>query len=162
MAQLGSGTFVKSSGLTLDAKPTTIAALTADDVCTYVQLKGLEITEIYDGNGQYANPNVTFKDADGKTIQLYKAVLPKNGDSWAFAVGDKVDVTAAVGTNNGTLQLRNTVADEIRAAGSVNDPITDDMIPDGTLTVKEARGHHHQDRKCLRGGSGGVSLRQRL
>ena len=53
-------------------------------------------------------------------------------------MGDKVDVTAAVGTNNGTLQLRNTVADEIRAAGSVNDPITDDMIPDGTLTVKEA------------------------
>ena len=138
MAQLGSGTFVKSSGLTLNAKPTTIAALTVDDVCTYVQLKGLEITEIYDNNGQYANPNVTFKDADGKTIQLYKAVLPKNGDSWAFAVGDKVDVTAAVGTNNGTLQLRNTVADEIRAAGSVNDPITDDMIPDGTLTVKEA------------------------
>ena len=89
MAQLGSGTFVKSSGLTLNAKPTTIAALTADDVCTYVQLKGLEITEIYDNNGQYANPNVTFKDADGKTIQLYKAVLPKNGDSWAFAVGDK-------------------------------------------------------------------------
>ena len=121
-----------------NAKPTTIAALTADDVCTYVQLKGLEITEIYDNNGQYANPNVTFKDADGKTIQLYKAVLPKNGDSWAFAVGDKVDVTAAVGTNNGTLQLRNTVADEIRAAGSVNDPITGDMIPDGTLTVKEA------------------------
>lgn len=74
-------------------------------MCTYVQLKGLEITEIYDNNGQYANPNVTFKDADGKTIQLYKAVLPKNGDSWAFAVGDKVDVTAAVGTNNGTLQL---------------------------------------------------------
>ena len=138
MAQLGSGTFVKSSGLTLNTKPTTIAALTADDVCTYVQLKGLEITEIYDNNGQYASPNVTFKDADGKTIQLYKAVLPKNGDSWAFAVGDKVDVTAAVGTNNGTLQLRNTVADEIRAAGSVNDPITDDMIPDGTLTVKEA------------------------
>ena len=29
-------------------------------------------------------------------------------------------------------------ADEIRAAGSVNDPITGDMIPDGTLTVKEA------------------------
>ena len=138
MAQLGSGTFVKSSGLTLDAKPTTIAALTANDVCTYVQLKGLEITEIYDNNGQYANPNVTFKDADGKTIQLYKAVLAKNGDSWAFAVGDKVDVTAAVGTNNGTLQLRNTVADEIRAAGSVNDPITGDMIPQGALTVKEA------------------------
>ena len=37
-----------------------------------MQLKGLEITEIYDNNGQYANPNVTFKDADGKTIQLYK------------------------------------------------------------------------------------------
>lgn len=131
-------------------------------MCTYVQLKGLEITEIYDNNGQYANPNVTFKDADGKTIQLYKAVLPKNGDSWAFAVGDKVDVTAAVGTNNGTLQLRNTVADEIRAAGSVNDPITDDMIPDGALTVKDAGAITTKTENVSVVGPGGVSLRQRL
>ena len=79
MAQLGSGTFVKSSGLALNAKPTTIAALTADDVCTYVQLKGLEITEIYDNNGQYASPNVTFKDTDGKEAS-YKIVGSQESD----------------------------------------------------------------------------------
>ena len=59
---------------------------------------------------------INTDDADGKTIQLYKAVMEKKDGKWAFAVGDKVDVTAAVGTFNGTLQLRNTLADEIRAA----------------------------------------------
>ena len=77
LPQLGSGTFKKSSGLTLTAKATTIGALTDKDVCGYVKLKGLEITEIYDNNGQYTSPNVTLKDADGKTIQLYKAVMEK-------------------------------------------------------------------------------------
>ena len=138
LPQLGSGTFKKSSGLTLTAKATTIGALTDKDVCGYVKLKGLEITEIYDNNGQYTSPNVTLKDADGKTIQLYKAVMEKKDGKWAFAVGDMVDVTAAVSTFNGTLQLRNTLADEIRAAGTIVDPISDDMIPAGAITVKEA------------------------
>ena len=138
LPQLGSGTFKKSSGLTLTAKATTIGALTDKDVCGYVKLKGLEITEIYDNNGKYTSPNVTLKDADGKTIQLYKAVMEKKDGKWAFAVGDMVDVTAAVSTFNGTLQLRNTLADEIRAAGTIVDPISDDMIPAGAITVKEA------------------------
>ena len=138
LPQLGSGTFKKSSGLTLTAKATTIGALTDKDVCSYVKLKGLEITKIDDNNGKYTSPNVTLKDADGKTIQLYKAVMEKKDGKWAFAVGDMVDVTAAVGTFNGTLQLRNTLADEIRAAGTIVDPISDDMIPAGAITVKEA------------------------
>ena len=137
LPQLGSGTFKKSSGLTLTAKATTIGALTDKDVCGYVKLKGLEITEIDDNNGIYTSPNVTLKDADGKTIQLYKAVMEKKDGSWAFAVGDKVDVTAAVGTYN-SLQLRTTVASEITAHSTVYDPITDDMIPAGAITVKEA------------------------
>ena len=138
LPQLGSGTFVKSSGLTLAAKPTTIGALTADNVCTYVKLTGLEVTNIYDKDGTYTNPNITFKDADGKTIQLYKAVINKVDGAWEYKVGDVLDVTAAVGTNNGTLQLRNTTADEIKVHGTINDPITDDMIPEGAMTVKEA------------------------
>ena len=138
LPQLGSGTFKKSSGLTLTAKTTTIGALTDKDVCGYVKLKGLEITKIDDNNGKYTSPNVTLKDADGKTIQLYKAVMEKKDGKWAFAVGDMVDVTAAVSTFNGTLQLRNTLADEIRAAGTIVDPISDDMIPAGAITVKEA------------------------
>ena len=74
---------------------------------------GLEITEIYDNNGQFAKPNITLKDGDGKTIQLYKAVV---ADKTALKVGDKLDVTAAVGVFNTTLQLRNTVSDEVKAA----------------------------------------------
>ena len=116
MAQLGSGTYEKSSGLTLTAKAATIGALTAADVCTYVKLTGLEVTDVYDNDGQYSNPNITLKDADGNTIQLYKAVINKVDGAWEYAVGDKVDVTAAVSINNTTLQLRNTKASEITKA----------------------------------------------
>ena len=140
LAQLENGTFVKSSGIPLTAKAVTIGALTNDDVCTYVKLTGLEITEVYDKNGEYASPNIKFKDADGKTIQLYKAVINKNkvDDAWEYKVGDVLDVTAAVGTNNGTLQLRNTKADELKLHSKINDPISDDMIPEGAMTVKAA------------------------
>ena len=140
LPQLGSGTFKKSSGLTLTAKATTIGALTDKDVCGYVKLKGLEITEIYDNNGIYTSPNVTLKDADGKTIQLYKAVMEKKDGKWAFAVGDMVDVTAAVSTFNGTLQLRNTLADEIRAAGTIVDPISD--VKEAFKLLKEKGAKH--------------------
>ena len=116
LPQLGSGTFEKSSGLTLTAKAATIGALTAADVCTYVKLTGLEVTDVYDNDGQYSNPNITLKDADGNTIQLYKAVINKVDGAWEYAVGNKVDVTAAVGINNTTLQLRNTKASEITKA----------------------------------------------
>ena len=138
MPQLGSGTYVKSSGLTLTAKPTTLNAITASDLGTYVKLTDLEITKIDDNGGQWTSPTVTVKDAAGNTMPIYRAAMSKENGSWAFAVGDKVDVTAAVSTFNGTLQLRNTLADEIRAAGTIVDPISDDMIPAGAITVKEA------------------------
>ena len=135
--QLSKGTYVKSSGLTLAAKPTTIGAITNADICTYVKLTDVEITDIYDNNGSFAAPNVTVKDAEGKTIQIFKAAMKKVDGKWAFAVGDKVDITAAVGYFN-KLQLRTTVADEITAHRDIFDPISDDMIPAGAITVKEA------------------------
>ena len=120
LPELDSGTFEKSSGLKLTAKAATIGALTAADVCTYVKLTGLEVTDVYDNSGKYSNPNITLKDADGNTIQLYKAVVNKVDGVWEYAVGDKVDVTAAlsiyVKNDTTTLQLRNTKASEITKA----------------------------------------------
>ena len=138
LPQLGSGTFQKSSGLTLNAKSTTIGALTTADVCTYVTISGVEVTEVYDNNGSFKQPNITVKDADGKTIQLYKAVINKVDGEWEYKVGDKLDITAAVSIFKGTLQLRNTNADEVKRHSDVYDPISDDMIPEGALNVKEA------------------------
>ena len=124
LPQLGNGTCQSSSGLTLSPKKTTIGALTNSDICTYVKLTGLEITEIYDNNGQFSKPNVTLKDDTGATIQLYKAVVDKD----AFKVGDKVDVTAAVGIHNGTYQLRNTLATEMV-------PYEEPLLSDGAYVV---------------------------
>ena len=138
LPQLGSGTFQKSSGLTLNAKSTTIGALTTADVCTYVTISGVEVTEVYDNNGSFKQPNITVKDADGKTIQLYKAVINKVDGEWEYKVGDTLDITAAVSIFKGTLQLRNTNADEVKRHSDVYDPISDDMIPEGALNVKEA------------------------
>ena len=138
LPQLGSGTFQKSSGLTLRAKSTTIGALTPTDVCTYVTISGVEVTEVYDNNGSFKQPNITVKDADGKTIQLYKAVINKVDGEWEYKVGDTLDITAAVSIFKGTLQLRNTNADEVKLHSNVYDPISDDMIPEGALNVKEA------------------------
>lgn len=138
LPQLGSGTFQKSSGLTLSAKSTTIGALTPTDVCTYVTISGVEVTEVYDNNGGFKQPNITVKDADGKTIQLYKAVINKVDGEWEYKVGDTLDITAAVSIFKETLQLRNTNADEVKRHSDVYDPISDDMIPEGALNVKEA------------------------
>lgn len=138
LPQLGSGTFQKSSGLTLNAKSTTIGALTTADVCTYVTISGVEVTEVYDKDGQFTQPNITIKDAAGKTIQLYKAVINKVDGEWEYKVGDTLDITAAVSIFKGTLQLRNTNADEVKRHSDVYDPISDDMIPEGALNVKEA------------------------
>lgn len=138
LPQLGSGTFQKSSGLTLSAKSTTIGALTPTDVCTYVTISGVEVTEVYDNNGGFKQPNITVKDADGKTIQLYKAVINKVDGEWEYKVGDTLDITAAVSIFKETLQLRNTNADEVKLHSNVYDPISDDMIPEGALNVKEA------------------------
>ena len=138
LPQLGSGTFQKSSGLTLRAKSTTIDALTTADVCTYVTISGVEVTEVYDNNGGFKQPNITVKDADGKPIQLYKAVINKVDGEWEYKVGDTLDITAAVSIFKETLQLRNTNADEVKRHSDVYDPISDDMIPEGALNVKEA------------------------
>ena len=118
------GTCQSSSGLTLAPKRTTIGTLTNGDICTYVKLTGLEITEIYDNNGQFSKPNITLKDDTGATIQLYKAVVDKD----AFKVGDKVDITAAVGIHNGTYQLRNTLASEVV-------PYEEPLLSDGAHVV---------------------------
>ena len=138
LPQLGSGTFQKSSGLTLSAKSAAIGALTTADVCTYVTISGVEVTEVYDNNGSFTQPNITVKGADGKTIQLYKAVINKVDGEWEYKVGDTLDITAAVGIFNGTLQIRNTNADEVKRHSNVYDPVSDDMIPEGALNVKEA------------------------
>ena len=136
LPQLSSGTFVKSSGLTLTAKDVKIADLTEAHVGTYVSLNNLEVTKVDDNNGQYSNPNITLKDADGKTIQLYKAVIDKDAEGvWTVKVGDKLNVKAAVSiyAKNGTstLQLRNTLASEVSAyvAG---------ILPDGTYVIYNA------------------------
>ncbi len=139
--QLGNAAFVKSSGLNLTPKKTTISALTADDICTYVKVTGLEITEIFDNNGQYKTPTITVTDGTN-TIELYKAAVKKTDGQYPVKVGDKIDVTAAVGffAKNGKekFQLRTTNESQITLAGTIADPITDDMIPSGVLTVKQA------------------------
>lgn len=140
LPQLSEGTCEVSSGLVLTPKAVTIGSLTTADICTYVKLSGLEITQIDDNNGQFKQPNVTLKDETGSTIKIYKAVINKtDGVNYDFKVGDVVDVTAAVGINNSTIQLRNTDASEIVAhVDGPADPITDDMIGQGVLTVKQA------------------------
>ena len=169
LPQLGNGTFEKSSGLTLSAKETTISALTTADLCTYVKISGLEVTEVYDNNGAWATPNVTVKDANGNTIQLYKAIVD------GVKVGDTVTVQAAVGAKNETLQLRNTLATEITVTASggatdPSDPTDPDVVPistalaasSGTFTVKgvvtliDGQNLYLQDNTgaiCLRVGS---------
>jgi len=112
MTQLN-GSYEKSEGGELVVNETTIDALTAADVCTYIKLSGVTVTEVFDNNGAYSSPNVTVTDGTN-TIQIYKAVVEKNEDgTWAIKVDDKIDVYAAVGCYNETLQLRNTTADEI-------------------------------------------------
>ena len=132
LPELSGGTYEKTEGMTLAAKETTIGALTTADVCTYVSLKELTVTEVYDNNGAYASPNITVKDAEDKSIQIYKAVVGKTDGAWDIKVGDVLDLNAAVGINNSTLQLRNTKADEIT--------IKEAPLPEGpfTVTVEEA------------------------
>ena len=136
LPQLSGATYEKSSGLTLTAKPTTIGALTNADVCTYVQLTGLEITEVYDKDGTYSTPNITVEDAEGKSIQLYKAIINKVDGAWEYAVGDKLDICAAVGVNkNAVLQLRNTLPGEIKLTPKTQYAKLTDTIADGDQFV---------------------------
>ncbi|WP_367269307.1 hypothetical protein, partial [uncultured Pseudoflavonifractor sp.] len=121
LPQLENSTYEKSSGLTLTPAVKTIGELTTADICTYVTLRNVEVTEIFDNNGQYSNPNITVKDSTGSTIQLYKAVVDKNEDgTWPVAVGSVITITAAVGVFNDKFQLRNTLASEIDLDGSTS------------------------------------------
>lgn len=126
LPQLNDSTYEKSSGMTLEAKTTTIGALTTADIGTYVTLRNLTVTEVFDNGGQYSNPNITFKDDTGATIQLHKAVVTKNEDgTWPIAVGDVVTVTAAVSCFKDTLQLRNTTFEELQLGGTPEGPLVD-------------------------------------
>ncbi len=116
LPQLGSGTYEKSEGLTLEAKVVSdLSTLTTADICCYIKLVNMEITEVYDNNGAYSTPNITVKDASGNQIQLYKAVTTKTGDAWDWKVGDVVSISGAMSVYNTTLQMRNTLATEIEA-----------------------------------------------
>lgn len=139
MPQLGNATYEKSEGAALAPKATTIAALTAADVCTYVTISGLTVTEIFDNDGQYSSPNVTVTDGTNE-IQIYKAAVDKVDGAWAIKVGDVIDVTAAVGIHKTTLQLRNTLGSEIvlNDGDDNEDPETPDVpeipeTPDVTI-----------------------------
>ena len=125
LPQLENSTYEKSSGLTLTPAVKTIGELKTADICTYVTIQNVEITEIFDNGGNYSNPNITVEDSSGNTIQLYKAVVgEKNGDgTWPVAVGDVITITGAVGVYNTTLQLRNTNASEIDLDGTPAGPI---------------------------------------
>ena len=143
LPELGGATFEKvtAAGETLElkAKETTIGALSTKDICTYVSIKDLEVTEVYDNNGQYSNPNITVKDAEGKTIQIYKAVIGKTGGAWDVAQGDTIDVTLAVGYSN-KYQLRNTIASEIKVS-SAEEPetytVTADPAENGRVSLSK-------------------------
>lgn len=117
LPELANATLQKSSGMTLAPVAKTIGELTTADICKYVKISGVEVTEVYDNGGQYKTPNITVKDGSGKTIQIYKAVVGKDENGWKVKVGDKLNVTAAVGVYNSTLQLRTTLESEIEVLG---------------------------------------------
>ena len=138
LPELDAATYEKSSGLTLTAKATTIAALSTADVCTYVQLTNMRVIAINDNNGAYSTPNITLGDNEGRQIQLYKAVIGKDTEgNWEYAVDDCVNVKAAVGIYKGALQLRNTLASEITSHVEQENHIVTDLseLTDGAKVV---------------------------
>lgn len=119
LPELTNATLQKSSGMKLSAAAKTIGELTTADICTYVKISNVEVTEVFDDSGSYSAPNITVKDDSGNSIQIYKAVVEKDGDAWKVKVGDRLNVTAAVGVyNNTTLQLRTTLESEIEVLGA--------------------------------------------
>lgn len=117
LPELANATLQKSSGMTLAPVAKTIGELTTADICKYVKISGVEVTEVFDNNGKYSAPNITVKDDSGNTIQIYKAIVGKDENGWKVKVGDKLNVTAAVGVYNSTLQLRTTLESEIEVLG---------------------------------------------
>ena len=126
LPELASATYEVSSGLTLTPAVKTIGELTTADICTYVTLRNVEVTDVYDKDGEYSSPNITVTDGTN-SIQLYKAVVgEKNEDgTWPVKEGDVITITGAVGVYNSTLQLRNTLTSEIDLDGTPAGPIAD-------------------------------------
>ncbi len=125
LPQLNSGTCTKQdSGLPpLTAKKYSVFSdLQKEDICTYVSFEGLEVTIVDDNNGSFSNPNITVKDSSGATLQIYKAVIDKVDGKWSVAVGDKLNLSAAVGCYKETFQLRNTLSTEIQVVSKEQEP----------------------------------------
>lgn len=117
LPQLGNATYKKVSSGKISYKETTIAGLTTSDLCSYVKLSNVIVSEVYDNNGEYTLPNIKVTDGENE-IQIYKAVVAKNEDgTWAVKVGDSIDVYGAVSCHNDILQLRNSDSSEIVPAG---------------------------------------------
>ncbi len=132
MPQLTGSIDAQSDELTLTPKATTVDALTAADLCTYVKLTGMKVTKVSDGS----TLNIDLEDANGNSIQIYKAAVGKTDGFLNVQVGDTVDVTAAVGCYNDTLQLRNTSYSEIVVTAESTTPVTPTAsLPSGTVTA---------------------------
>ncbi len=137
LPELSGASCEKAAGLTLRAADRTIGTLTAADICTYVKLTKLEVTEVNDNNGQYTTPNITVSDEEGGTIQIYKAVVGKTDGEWNVKVGDVVDFTGAVGVYNTTLQLRNTLESEIQPWYDPSLPLPLTLDTEATANITE-------------------------
>lgn len=156
LPELASATYEKSSGLELKPAVKTIGALTTADICTYITLQNVEVTEVYDKDGTYSSPNITVTDGTD-SIQLYKAVVgEKNEDgTWPVKVGDVITITAAVGVYNTTLQLRNTTVEEIDLDGTPAGPIAhgDQVViynpGSGMALSAEAKGTYYRAGKTF-------------
>ncbi len=69
-----------------------------------------KVTEIYDNNGAWANPNITIELADGKTIQIYKAPAIEG-----LKVGDTItEINGVLSNYKDNLQLRCDEASDIK------------------------------------------------
>ena len=80
---------------------TTPANVSVGDINTNKPLSALvkltgtyTVSQVYDGdNHQYTTPNITLKDENGKTVDVYKAPVSKVNGAWPVAVDDVVTVT---------------------------------------------------------------------
>ncbi len=137
LPELSGASYEKTGGLTLRAADRTIGTLTTADICTYVKLTKLEVTEVNDNNGQYTTPNITVQDEAGAAIQIYKAVVGKTDGEWNVKVGDVIDFTGAVGVYNTTLQLRNTLESEITPWYDPSLPLPLTLDTEATANITE-------------------------
>ena len=95
------GSYEKSSGMTLSTKKMILDDLADEHLCTSISVDGLTVTAV---NGT----NITVQDDVESIIVLYKPVT-----SAELKVGDKFNFTGSLGVYNGTYQLRNSDASEI-------------------------------------------------